>query len=162
MPTIKIRNEEGEVVEEEITSRRAVLVEITEDEPDFLFEGLDQLSFTDVNVILEPAVPQRIEWDHEGEMSNIMTNCGETENRRQGNKGPELTFEGIITEDQLDSAKTINQGDNVTLVSDIHQGPVEVRRATIEQNNDIISFKEDGGGEKLAFPFQLQLKQPEA
>lgn len=146
MPTISIRNENGEIVDKEIVSRRAVIAEV---------EDGDEL-----DVLLEPAVPQRIEYDHEGQMSSITTVCGETENRRESDERPKLVLEGIITEDQLDSAKSLSEGQDIRLVSDIHSGPVTVKRVTVEQNDQLIHYTPDGGERQLAFAFQLQFREP--
>lgn len=152
MPTITIRNEEGQIVEKEIVSRRAVIAELS-DNP--------QAGQDDLTPLLEPAVPQRIEYEDEGGMSTITTVCGESESRRSSDKGLTMVLEGIITRDQLDDAKSISSGDNLTLVSDLHTGSIEVKRVTIEQNTDIIHFVEDGD-QQLAFPFQMQFKEPDS
>lgn len=151
MPTITIRGEDGGVVEREVVSRNALIAEFADD-PE---EGTD-----DLDPILEPAVPQRVEWDDEGEMSSITTVCGETENRRNADKGARMVLEGIITDSQLQDAKEIRRGDNLTLVSDVHSGPIEVRRVTIEQNSDLIEFTPDGGTSDLAYKFQMQFRSP--
>lgn len=150
MPTITIRGENGQVVEREVVSRRAIIAEFS-DEPE---AGVD-----DLDPILEPAVPQRIEYDDEGTMSTIQTICGESETRRSGDEGVSMVLEGILTRDQLPDAKSISSGDNLTLVSDVHSGPIEVQRVTIEQNTDIIHFVENGD-QQLAFGFQMQFQEP--
>ena len=71
-----------------------------------------------------------------------------------------MTIEGILVEDQLEPAKQLKEGEEITLVSDVHQGQVFVKRLTIEQTPDLIHYIQDGQ-EQLAFGFQLQLKQPE-
>ena len=110
----------------------------------------------------EPAVVQRIEYDNEGQMSQVTTLCGESENRRSGENLPKMTVEGIITEDQLGNAKALQAGDEITMVSDIYSGPVTVRRLTIEQSDDLLTLRTQGNNtEKTAFRFQLQVKQPE-
>lgn len=152
MPTITIIGEDGEPVEKETVSRRAVIAEFADD-PE---AGTD-----DLDPILEPAVPQRVEWDDEGGMSSVTTVCGETETRRSSDEGVTMVLEGIITIDQLDRAKTISSGDNLHLVSDLHSGPITVQRVTIEQNTDIISFNPNDGDPKMAFPFQMRFKEPD-
>jgi hypothetical protein len=141
MATITVRREDEGIVEEKVISRSATLIPSNQDP-------------------FEPAVVQRIEYDHEGQMSQITTECGETENRREADNKPNMTVEGIITESQLGAIKSLKRGDEITLISDLHQGEVIVRRTTIEQNTDIIEYTE-GGETELAFGFQLQLKQPE-
>lgn len=153
MPTIVIRNEEGIEIEREVVSRRVVIAEFDPEGAVLVEDNLEP--------ILEPAVPQRVEWDDEGGQSSITTVCGETENRRSSDNGASYVVEGIITEDQLSAAKSISRGDNLTLISDVHKGPIMVKRVTIEQNTDIIEFRE-GGTSKLAFAFQMQFKQPDS
>lgn len=133
--------ENGEVVRREAVSRKAVVS--PSDGQDF-----------------DPAVVQRLEYDHSGQTSSISSECGETENRRETDEEPAMTIEGVMTEDQLSQAKQLEEGQEITIVSDIHQGSVFVKRITIEQNTDIIHAYIDGE-EKLAFPFQLQLQQPQ-
>lgn len=141
MSSIRIINEEGDLVEKEVVSRTASIT------PD------NRESF-------EPAVVQRVEYDHTGQSSSISTTCGETENRRETDDKPDMTIEGILIEDQLEQAKSLKEGEEITLVSDVHQGQVFVKRLTIEQNQDLIHYIENGV-EYLAFGFSLQLKQPE-
>lgn len=141
MSSIRIINEEGELVEKEVVSRSATVS--PDDREDF-----------------EPAVVQRVEYDHTGQSSSISSTCGETENRRETDDKPDMTIEGILVEEQLEQAKNLKEGEEITLVSDVHQGQVFVKRLTIEQNQDLIHYIEDGV-ESLAFGFQLQLKQPE-
>lgn len=104
-----------------------------------------------------PAVVQRVEYDHSGQTSSITSVCGETENRRESDEKPELSVEGIITEDQLAEAKALKEGDEITFVSDVHRGQVYIKRLTIEQSTDIVSYIDENGEEHLAFTFQLQL-----
>lgn len=141
MASIRVINEAGELEVQDVVSREATVS--PSDRPDFT-----------------PAVTQRVEYDHSGQSSAITTTCGETENRRESDKKPDMTIEGILTEDQLEPAKQLKEGEEITLVSDIHQGQVFVKRLTIEQTPDLIHYIQDGQ-EQLAFGFQLQLKQPE-
>jgi hypothetical protein len=142
MPTVQVRGENGDIVTQEILSREASVV--TAEQEDF-----------------EPAVVQRLEYDHRGQSSSITSVCGETENRRESDQQPDITMEGIITEGQIPTAKNLKRGDEITLVSDIHQGTVFVKRLTIEQSTDIIRYVDTQTGEEsLAFSFQLQLGQP--
>lgn len=140
MPSIRVINEQGELQVQETVSREATISPSNQDD------------FT-------PAVVQRVEYDHKGQSSSVTTVCGETENRRTSDKKPDITIEGILTESQLPSAKQLKQGDEITLVSDVHSGNVYVKRLTIEQRSDLVHYIEDGD-EELAFHFQLQLKQP--
>lgn len=128
------------------------------------FQPQDQVAIQHVydDVDFRPAIVERLEFDHQGGMSRITTVCGETENRRESNDGPEIVVEGIVTEDQLETLKSIHDGEEIILVSTIESGEVIVERVTIEQNNDIVEYIPDGGEAQLAFPFQLQLEEPEA
>lgn len=141
MSSIRVINEDGELVEREVVSRNATV------------SPTDREDFT-------PAVTQRVEYDHTGQSSSISSTCGETENRRETDDKPDMTIEGILIEEQLEKAKNLKEGEEITLVSDVHQGSVFVKRLTIEQSQDLIHYIE-GGEEHLAFGFQLQLKQPE-
>lgn len=115
---------------------------------------------TDDENVFSPAVVERVEYDHTGQTSSITSVCGETENRRESDEKPDLTLEGVITEDQLTEAKRLKEGEEITLISDVHQGPVYIKRLTIEQSSDLVSFIGDDGEEKLAFSFSLQLGDP--
>lgn len=141
MPSIQVVNEAGELEIQDVVSREATV------------SPSDREDFT-------PAVTQRVEYDNTGQSSSISSVCGETENRRETDDKPDMTIEGILTEDQLERAKALKEGEEITLVSDIHQGRVFVKRLTIEQSSDLIHYI-DNGQEKLAFGFQLQLKQPQ-
>lgn len=112
--------------------------------------------------VFQPAVVNRLEYDHENGMSQITRqNCGEVENRIESDKNPDLTVEGIVSESQKRFLKHIHRENRLTLVSELHHGPVKVKRATLEQNTDVIHISVDGRGDKqLAFPFQLQLTAP--
>lgn len=142
MARLQVRGEDGTIQEREVISRNVAVIPS---------EGSE----------FAPAVAQRVEYDHEGQTSSITTECGETENRREADEKPDLTIEGVITEDQLDPIKQLKRGDEITLVSDVHKGEVFVRRTTIEQSQDLISYVDEDGTERLAFSFQLQLRQPE-
>lgn len=141
MPSIRVINDQGATVEQDVVSRDASVVP-NEGDP------------------FRPAVTQRVEYDHSGQTSTNTTVCGETENRRESDRKPDMTIEGIITEPQLETAKQLEEGDQITLVSDVHQGQVFVKRLTITQEADLLYYIENGQ-EELAFSFQLQLKQPE-
>lgn len=142
MASVTVRNESGEIVERRTVSREAFVV------PD------NQEPF-------DPAVVQRVEYDHTGQTSSITSVCGETENRRESDEQPDLTVEGIITKDQIPTAKNLKEGDEVTLISDVHQGQVYIKRLTVEQNTDVIHYIPEGSEEEqLAFTFSLQLGQP--
>lgn len=122
-------------------------------------EGQDTV-LSDAERVFRPKVAQRIEYDDEGGMSSVTTVCGETENRRESDKKPRLTVEAIVTEDQLSEVKALQTYDDITLVSDVHNGPVEIRRVTIEQNTDLIEFKPNGEAWQLGFNVQIQLREP--
>lgn len=151
MPSIEVVNDSGEVVTREVLSRNASVVNyIVDVNGDEVYES----EFT-------PAVVQRVEYDHRGQSSSTTSVCGETENRRESDEQPDITVEGIITEDQIPDAKSLKRGDEITLISDVHQGDVYVKRLTITQSNDVIRYIPDGDSEEqLAFSFQLQLGQP--
>lgn len=144
MPTISVVTENG-IEEQEVFSRDAIVIPEDSD-----FDSL------------EPAVVRSIEYDHKGQQSSITTTCGETENRRESDDKPDITLQGILTYDQLETAKNLKEGDEITLSSDVHQGQVFVHRLTITQTSDLNYFVPDGSNEEqLAFEFQLQLSQPE-
>jgi len=149
MAVINLIGDGGEQVQCRVISRDVVV----ETEPDVEGAGF----------VFEPSVVQRVEYDHRGQTSSITSVCGETENRRESDEKPSMTIEGIMVEDELGTAKSLKEGDEVRVVSDVHSGRVFVRRLSIEQNQDVtsINVNEDGCGFELAFPFQLQLKQPE-
>lgn len=141
MPTVRVVADDGTIHAKELDSKGVTLD-------------------TDDGTI-EPAVVERIEYDHKGGMSKITTVCGETENRRESDEKPDITIEGIVTETHKDDIKYINEGQNLTLISDLDTGDVIVDRVVIEQTTDIVEFLDNSGNPKLAFPFQLQLKYPE-
>lgn len=142
MSRIKFLNEEtGKIDKERILSKDATLR-------------------TDNVGDISPAVTQMVEYDHSGQTSSVSSTCGETENRRESDQKPDMTIEGILVNDQLEDFKALKEGQEITLVSDVHQGKVFVKRLTISQEAELISYIENGE-EQLAFSFQLQLKQPE-
>jgi len=148
MPQIEVVTNDG-VVQQQVISRDAAIIPSQNDQEN----GVGRF---------EPAVVQSIEYDHEGDSSAATTVCGETENRRTSDENPEITIEGIITEEQLDTIKSLKRGDEITLISDIEQGQVFVRRVTINQSSDLIGYLPDGADKaQLAMNFQLQLKKPQ-
>jgi hypothetical protein len=151
MPTVRVVNDDGQIVTQEVLSRNcSVLKYLREDDGERVFE--DEFS---------PSIVQRVEYDHRGQSSSVTSVCGETENRRESDQQPDITVEGIIKESEIPSLKDLKRGDEITLVSDVHQGQVYVKRVTIEQSTDIIKYVPEGGDEEeLAFSFQLQLGQP--
>jgi len=156
MATISVINENGEVVDREITSRNITIVkdaDINTQNGETSIDSVDSI---------EPAVVQRLKYDDEGKQSQTTTVCGETENRREADRGVDFTVEGILVKDQLEDIKNLKQFGEFTLVSDIETNTFIVKRTTIEQNTEIIHFTPNGGTEQLAFPFQLQLKYPES
>ena len=156
MGTISITNENGEVVDRKITSRNITIVkdaDINTQNGETSIDSVDSI---------EPAVVQRLKYDDEGKQSQTTTVCGETENRREADRGVDLTVEGILVKDQLEDIKNLKQFGEFTLVSDIETNTFIVKRTTIEQNTEIIHFTPNGGTQQLAFPFQLQLKYPES
>lgn len=167
MPTIRYTNDNGEVVEEKVLSRRVTFFEGTPDDEVEITDGDAGLGVFNEATISEesqgefkPALVERLEFDHEGQMSSITTLCGETENRRESDEKPKIIVEGILVEGQVKQLREIQNVDELTLISDLFQGQVQVKRVTIEQNTDVIEFIPDGDTAKLAFPFQIQLRQP--
>lgn len=141
MATVTIINENGGMVEKEVSSERGELH----------LENGD---------IFKPAVVERVEYDHKGAMSQIHhQNCHKTENRREGNLRPNITMEGIVIVEQLETLKDLHEQDELTLISDLYRGEVTIRRVSVEQNTDIIHFTPNGDETQLAFTFQLQLKE---
>lgn len=142
MASIGIINEQGQEVERRVTSR----------------EGSFDTTATGE---ISPTIVQRIKFDNKGIMSSITTECGETENRRQSDQKPTITVEGIILEDEIDGLRAIQNDEEITFISDIYRGEVNVQRLSIVQKEDLLYFKPDGSNEKhLAFNFQIQLKKP--
>jgi hypothetical protein len=144
MAVIRVIDEAGQTQEQRVAdSNTSFVVERNNDEAE-----------------ITPAVVQRVEFDGDPDMSTITTVCGEKENRQSSEKKADLTVEGVITESQLSDMKTIDEGDSITLLSDIHDARVIVNRISIEQKTDLVEFVPDGGTPELAFAFQLQLKEP--
>lgn len=141
MANIGVISENGEVIEREIFSREA----------NILSENVGEIN---------PSVTQRIKFDNKGQMSSITTECGETENRRQGDNKPKITVEGVIVESEIDDMRSLKNEETITFISDIYKGDVIVERLSIAQKQDLLYFKPTGGEQELAFSFQLQLKQP--
>jgi hypothetical protein len=141
MASVGVISEDGEVIEREVFSREANIASDNVGE-------------------INPSVTQRIKFDNKGQMSSITTECGETENRRQGNNKPKITVEGIIVESEIDDMRSLKNEEEITFISDIFKGDVIVERLSIMQKEDLIYFKPDGEEQELAFNFQLQLKQP--
>lgn len=143
MALIEIINEVGEIVQQEMLSKSVTL------NPD----NQDQF---------EPAVVESIRYDHKGQTSTVTNQCGEAESRRSGDELPDITIEGILTGDQLSDAKALKRNEEITLVSDIHQGQVFVKRLTIVQNSDLVHYRETTeAAPQLAFEFNLELGQPD-
>lgn len=157
MASLRVRGEDGSIVERQVFSRRATLFSDIEDVAD----GVAVNETGNFNVELDPAVVQSVEYDHRGQTSSITSQCGETENRRASDELPDIAIEGVLVESQLDDAKQLKEGDRITLVSDLYQGPVFIKRLTITQDTDIIHYVPNGSNEEeLAFSFQLQVGQP--
>lgn len=142
MANIGIINDAGEQIEREVISRKANIES----------EQVGSLS---------PSVVTRIKFDNKGQMSSITTECGETENRRQADKKPNIAVEGIIVEDEIDDLRALKNQTEITFVSDIFKGNVIVERLSIVQSQDLLYYKPNNGDKQLAFEFQMQLKQPE-
>lgn len=142
MASIGVINDDGGVVERNVISRNASVEA----------ESVGEIS---------PSVVQQVKFDNKGQMSSITTECGETENRREGENQPNLTVEGVIVEDEIDQMRALKNEDNISFVSDIYSGDVIVERLSITQKPELQYYKPDGGEEQLAFAFQMQLKKPE-
>lgn len=166
MPRIQYVNDQGDTVEEEILSRRVTFFEGAPSSDNIAVGGntgvstIDDAAVSDDTFEFRPAVVERLEYDHEGAMSSLTTVCGETENRRETDEKPRIIVEGIIVEDQVPRLREIQTINEITIISDLFQGLVEIKRVTLEQNTDIIRYIPDNGNEQLAFGFQLQLRQP--
>lgn len=141
MATIGIINENGEQIERRVVSKNANLRS----------EAIGSFS---------PTLVQRIKFDNKGQMSSITTECGETENRREGNNKVNLTVEGIIVQDEIQQLRALEAREQITFVSDMYDGPVIIERLSITQDPSLIYYKENNAEEQLAFNFQLQLKEP--
>lgn len=145
MTSIRVINEYGEEVQKEIFSRGVTIVDGDMYNPD------DEIK-------LDAA--QRVEYDHQREVSTITTVCGESEARNESDDPPELTIEGTVGQDNMYRLKNIDRGQEVTVVTDLHYSSMLVRRVTVEQSSDVLSINRNGE-EELAFSFQIQLKEPE-
>lgn len=143
MATIGIINERGEEMERRVISRGA------------------QIDAEQLGGEIEPSLVQNVKFDHKGQMSSITTECGETENRREGDNKVNITVEGIITVDEVDDMRSLRNEEKINFVSDIYSGEVIVKRLSITQSADLLYYKPSGGEQELALNFQLQLKQPE-
>lgn len=142
MASIGIINDQGEQIERDVFSRDATI------QADEVGE-------------ISPSVTRRVKFDNKGQMSSITSECGETENRREADKRPKLTVEGVIIEDEIDDMKALKNLDQITFVSDIHKGDVIIERLSIIQSENLIYYQPTGGDKELAFEFQMQLKVPE-
>ena len=140
MPSLRVINESGEVETVDVTTGGVA------------FE-------TDDGGVFQPAIVERVEFDHEGIMSQITwKNCNRVSNRREADQKPDIVIEGVVTEDQLETLKELDRHSDLRLVSDIHDGPVVVRRTTVEQTADLVEFIPESGEPSLAFGFQLQVR----
>jgi hypothetical protein len=107
-----------------------------------------------------PAVVQRVEFDGDPNMSSITTVCGEQENRQESETKADIVIEGVVVQSQLPDIKNLEEGQRITLLSDVHDSEVIIKRISIEQSADLVEYVPDGGQSELAFNFQLQLKEP--
>lgn len=144
MAQLRVIGESGEIENVRVTESNTSLV---------VEEGTSETEFT-------PAVVQRVEFDGDPDMSTITTTCGEKENRNESETKADVVVEGVITDSQLQDFKNLDEGDRITLLSDIHDGEVIIKRMSVEQKADLVEFVPDGGESELAFGFQLQLKEP--
>lgn len=162
MPQITFIDEGSFDVTEEVLSRNVLFV--FADESEIRLSNVQDVGVSDSVTaeqdIFRPTLTQRVEWDEKGKQSQTTTVCGETVNRREGSNLPEMTIEGIVTEDKIAQMKALKRRSNVTLISDLHKGQVFVKRVTIEQNTDLLYWIENGE-KRLAFNFQIQLGEPE-
>ena len=162
MPKIEFIDEGSFNITEEVLSRNVTFVFSDESEirlSDVQDVGVDDAVLADRSVF-RPTLTQRLEFDEKGKQSQTTTVCGDTVNRREGSNLPELTIEGIITEDKIAQMKALKRRENPTLVSDLYKGEVYIKRVTIEQTSDLLYWVEDGE-KKLAFNFQVQTGKPE-
>ena len=127
---------------------------------EFQNRSLENVDTTENQQIFRPTLTQRLEFDEKGKQSQTTTVCGDTVNRREGSNLPELTLEGIITEDKVAQMKALKRRSNPIFISDLYKGEVYIKRVTIEQTSDLLYWVEDGE-KKLAFNFQLQTGKPE-
>jgi len=127
---------------------------------EFENRSLENVDTTENQQIFRPTLTQRLEFDEKGKQSQTTTVCGDTVNRREGSNLPELTLEGIITEDKVAQIKALKRRANPIFISDLYKGEVYIKRVTIEQTSDLLYWVEDGE-KKLAFNFQVQTGKPE-
>jgi hypothetical protein len=181
MPTVTFISGDGFDVTEEVLSRNPLFIfgdqeNITLDKrlsgasreeveqfnlvDEFKNRQLFNVDLGNIEQVFRPTLTQRVEYDEKGKESQTTTVCGETENRREGSNLPEMTVEGIITEEKLSQLKTLQDKPSPTFISDIYKGRIYVKRVTIEQNADLLYWIENGTKE-LAFNFQLQFGEPE-
>lgn len=155
MPRINVI-ENGEIVSNRLYSHNvAIDTETVSDQ--FGEQALEGLNDT----LFEPAIVQDIEYDEDNQTDSTTTVCGETETRRTEDGKADITIQGIVTESGKEVIKTLKQQDILRLISDVEKGQVIVKRATISQNAQLVSYQETGNSEEqLAFEFQLELKVP--
>jgi len=147
MPVINII-EDGQVISRDLYSHDVAIIP---SEPDENQRGVERF---------EPAIVEEIEYDNEGQSDTTTTVCGESETRRTGDKNPDITMNGVVTSDGKDELKSLKRGQEITLISDVENGQVAVKRATVTQSADLVSYQETGSAEEqLAFTFQLELKR---
>ncbi|QRV15463.1 hypothetical protein JMJ58_00745 [Haloterrigena salifodinae] len=74
------------------------------------------------NQIFQLAVVERFKYDHEEVVSQIThQNCGKVKNRRESDKLPDITIEGIVSRSQAQFLKEIHRETELMLTSAIYQ-----------------------------------------
>lgn len=116
--------------------------------------------------LYQPAITTNVEIENDGEQSRTADQCGHTERNRVGNKGWQITIQGIITGNDNRRGNlslallrdVIAVSETIQIRSDIISGEFEVSNTVITQASDLVSIQtSDTNGEEKAFEFQMQL-----
>jgi hypothetical protein len=105
-----------------------------------------------------PAIVDEVDYEHEGEISSITTTCGETENRREADRNPTLTITGWVSELEMESIKSLDKGEEVRVVTDVHTKDMVVKKVNITQKSGDVGIH-IGNVAYLIFKFQVILRQ---
>jgi hypothetical protein len=140
MAEIQVVNENGELVYRDVISKEVII-------------------FGDGDFQFEPSIVQNTEYDDKMKSSSVTTQCGETENRQEGEEKPSLTFECILTEEEKETAKLLKQQAELDVIADIDQDTYFCKRVTVSQSPDLKRMR-IGGQEHIAFSCQIQLRKP--
>lgn len=144
--TIEIVDDEGNVVEEEITTT------------DF---------YVDVNgEFHRPVITNEIEIENDSDMTSVSDQCGNVERNTVGNQGWKIRATGLVTgndsrPNNLSLSKirdVVALSDTITIESDLISGEFELSNTVITQSSDVAAIQTNAtNGIESAYSFQLQL-----